>query len=342
PLFNPLFDMKISILIIIFSLLGLNAFPQSREYAYSCLFYNLENMFHPSNDSLESDDDFTPEGVRNWTFYRYNMKLTQICKVILASNGWETPTLICLSELENRQVVEDIVRHPLLMKTSYRILHRDSPDHRGIDVAILYREDKLTCIDTVWLQTKDTNDQLMNTREMLCGKFVLNRDTLLCVANHWTSKYGGELETEAKRMQQAMVLGGFIDSALNSQPGLCIIAGGDFNEASRSKSIKTLISTFHLSEVLPENGNCSYKYQGIWESIDHVFIGGNLFTNNCKATVIKIPFLLEDDVKYTGSMPLRTYRGFKFNGGVSDHLPLLLEFDPGKRQGNLPALVRAQ
>ncbi|MDA3823762.1 MAG: hypothetical protein PF450_14290 [Bacteroidales bacterium] len=302
--------------------------PQAGGNSYTCLFYNLENMFHPSNDSLESDDDFTPEGVRRWTFYRYYKKLTQISKVILAANDWDSPTLICFCELENRQVLEDLLSHPLLMKNSYNILHRDSPDHRGMDVAILYRDDILKCIDTTWLSTKDNHGLLIKTREILCAKFVANTDTFIVATNHWTSKYGGALETESKRISQALTLSRYIDSTIKTQAGLFFITGGDFNDASRSKSLETLVQSANMTEIVTNNEDATYKYQGKWESIDHVFIGGELSSNRCKLKVLKNPFLLENDEKYTGMMPYRTYRGFAFNGGVSDHLPLILEFDP--------------
>ena len=306
------------------------AFPQSHSNEYTCLFYNLENMFHPSDEATKSDDDFTPEGTRRWTFYRYHKKLTQICKVILAANNWNPPDLICVSELENRQVLENIIAHPLLMKNEYQILHRDSPDHRGIDVAILYRKDKLTCIDTTWLKSKDKKGRCMKTREILCAKFLTDHDTLLCAVNHWTSKYGGALETEDKRISQARRLGNHIDSVVLSQPGILVIAGGDFNDASEAKSIQILQKEFVLKEVLPLKGDYTYKYHGKWESVDHAFIGGSLSSDNCKVAVVKIPFLLEEDEKYTGSMPFRTYRGFAYNGGISDHLPLLVHIDLGR------------
>lgn len=291
-------------------------------------------MFHPSDDLSEADDDFTPEGSRRWTFYRYHQKLSQICKVILASNSWDPPTIICLCELENRQVLQDLVSHPLLIKLNYDILHRESPDHRGIDVAILYRADKIICLDTLWLQTINSQGKYMKTREILSAKFLTEQDTILCITNHWTSKYGGAMETETLRIQQASTLGSYVDSMLRDQPGLCVIAGGDFNDGSHSKSIQFLTKTYGLQEILPKKADCTYKYQGIWESIDHAFIGGKLAENMCRSSVVNISFLLEKDEKYTGVMPFRTYRGFAYNGGISDHLPLLLHFDPKKTQAH--------
>lgn len=327
--------MKQTVLTLLFLLVlqppSQRLIAQVAEHSYSVMFYNVENLFHPSDDPFTADEEFTPEGVRRWNFYRYNKKIVGLCKVILSASGWEPPSLICLSEIENREVLEDIIGHPLLVNFNYSIIHRDSPDQRGIDVAMLYRKECLVCIDTGWIAHSNIEGETVRTREMLWAKFVAEKDTLFCVANHWTSKYGGASETEEKRINQAMILGRAIDSALKSQPGLAVIAGGDFNDISSSKSVQTLIKECNLTEVLPARGEHSYKYQGRWQSIDHIFIGGSLTPKRCVAEVIRLPFLLEEDQKYTGQMPFRTYRGFAYNGGISDHLPLLLRFDRATR-----------
>lgn len=324
--------MKLKKLIFLsyFILSSLLSYCQHQKGELTCLFYNLENLFHPSDDeNMLSDDEFTPQGVRYWNFYRYNKKITQVCKVILASNEWKPPEIICLCELENIEVLQDIVRHPLLMKFDYRIIHRDSPDHRGIDVGMLYQKDKLNCIDTTWLICKDDNNNVMNTREILCAWYRYDKDTILVSTNHWISKYGGNYETEEKRILQARLVGIFLDSCISAQAGLSVIVGGDFNDNSASQSIQTL-QDHSLHELVPDRGDFTYKYQGKWESIDHIFIGGNLHPGNCSATVVKNEFLLEADEKYTGIKPFRTYIGYTYHGGISDHLPLMFQCYPGK------------
>ncbi|MCA1746259.1 MAG: hypothetical protein LC655_01075 [Bacteroidales bacterium] len=299
---------------------------QNSQQKYCCMFYNVENLFHPSDDPHTRDDDFTPDGERRWTFYRYNKKITEICKVILAVNQWNPPSFICLSEIENEEVLKDIIYHPLLIKNKYRILHRDSPDRRGIDVAILFRTDHATCIDTTWITIKDETGRTINTRDILIAKFVINKDTLLIAANHWTSKYGGALETEAQRILQARILGAFVDSVVTAQASASIIAGGDLNDLGGSVPLQVLKNDFSLHHILLPSGESTYKYQGRWGSVDHVFIAGRLSPENCSAFIPKIPFLVEKDEKYTGERPRRTYRGYAYSGGISDHLPLLLFF----------------
>jgi len=315
------------------------ALPQNNPQNYCCMFYNVENLFHPSNDLHTNDDDFTPDGERRWTFYRYNKKITEICKVILAVNQWNPPSFICLSEIENRQVLKDIIYHPLLIKNKYSILHRDSHDHRGIDVAILYRANHAKCIDTTWITIEDETGRTINTRDILIGKFEINKDTLLIAANHWTSKYGGALETEAQRILQARILGAFLDSVVSVQPSISIIAGGDLNDLESSVPLQVLKNDFSLHHILPPSGESTYKYQGRWGSVDHVFTAGRLSPENCGSFIPKVPFLLEKDEKYTGERPRRTYRGYAYSGGISDHLPLLLIFQmPGHLPSPSPAL----
>lgn len=295
--------------------------------SYCCMFYNVENLFHPSVDTLsEDDEDFTPGGARRWTFYRYNRKVAEICKVILAVNGWEPPEIICFSEIENRKVLADIATHPLLLNFHYEILHRDSPDHRGIDVGILYRSSLARCIDTTWIGFSNSSGTPMHTREILAATFALDTDTVLVAANHWTSKYGGAMETEHKRILQAETLDRFIGDALTGRPDLLVIAGGDLNDATGSRPLESVGRESGLSEVLPPADQRTYKYQGKWNSVDHVFTGGRLAASSCRAEVPVLPFLLERDEKHTGMRPRRTYRGFAYSGGISDHLPLLVYF----------------
>lgn len=296
---------------------------------YSCLFYNVENLFHPGNDSLAADDEFTPGGSRSWTYSRYWKKIAQVCRVILAVNGWEPPDIVCLSEVENYRVLADIVRHPLLVHTEYRILHRDSPDHRGMDAAMLYRPERLSCIDTSWLATSDNNGRTEPTREIVCSTFLAGTDTLLVLANHWVSRYGGELETQHIRIRQAESLREYILLRIRSQPGLAVLAGGDLNEVSSSEAVKILTMDGLLSEKVPCGALASYKYQGKWEMIDHVFVGGKLASEYAGVTIPHIPGLLADDERHTGQRPARTYHGFRYEGGISDHLPLLVQFHLG-------------
>ncbi|MCF8225428.1 MAG: hypothetical protein K9J30_06085 [Bacteroidales bacterium] len=300
---------------------------KSQSAEHCALFYNVENLFHPADDTTSSaDNEFTPEGIRNWSHYRYKKKIASICKIILASNQWQPPGLIGLCEIENKKVLEDIVFHPLLINYEYRIIHRDGDDHRGMEVSILYRPDMFRCIDTSFISIRDREGKKIRTRDILAAEFANDNDTLLFVVNHWTSKYSGAYETEETRMLQASILGNYVTDAMKRNPGLHIIITGDLNENSQSAACRKLVHSCNAREVIPVEELGTYKYQGKWMRIDHFYIAGKLRSENCSAAIASAHYLLEEDPKYTGRMPYRTYRGYAYNGGISDHLPLKLLF----------------
>jgi hypothetical protein len=301
-------------------------------FPYLFMFYNLENLFHPSDDPSPADDPFTPEGERHWTWHRYNKKVTSVVKLILAAGGWEPPVFVGLCELENEKVLKDIVYHSLLADYHYHYLHRDSPDHRGIDVALLYRAEEIE-FDTCAFIKNIIPGMRNGTREILHATFIKDSDTLAVYVNHWTSKYGGELETEDFRVFQAGLLGASVDSLLADHPSYKVIITGDFNDNSESSPLQALTKPGHIREIFPISGPGSYKYQGKWDQIDHMFIAGPWPLHSCKCDIFSAPYLIEDDMTYTGVKPFRTYAGFRYNGGISDHLPVLLGFSLGKDQG---------
>jgi len=289
------------------------------------MFYNVENLFLPEDGPGEGDDDFTPSGTRGWNYYRYNRKVAGICKVILGVNGWNPPAVVCLSEIEEKGVLRDIRYHPLLAGYDYKILHRESPDHRGMDVGILYRGDLLTCMDTSWIITPNAGGRVAGTREMVAATFASSTDTVHVIACHWISKYGGAVETETFRIQQAHILGSYADSLFTAHPGHTLIAGGDLNDISGSAPLSVLEEEYDLQELRPLSGS-TYKYQGQWGSLDHLFTWKNETTSLLRVWIPDIALLTEPDEKYTGRKPRRTYTGFRYNGGISDHLPLLVCF----------------
>ncbi|MFC2090194.1 endonuclease/exonuclease/phosphatase family protein [Bacteroidota bacterium] len=317
----------ILLLAVVYNGNALTSYAQTQDTSLTCVFYNLENLFHPSDAPSKGDDEFTPVGSRRWSWQRYHQKITSVCKVLLSIDNWKLPDIICMCEIENREVAEDLIKHPLMMHSNYDIIHRESPDHRDLDAMILYDPLRFKCIDTTWIPLVDQRGNVEKTREMVAAMFTSAKDTLLCIAAHWTSKYGGAYETEKKRMDQARILATYIDSILDAHPGIHLIAGGDFNDNSTSKSIQILTSHGGIREVLPENNAVTYKYQGKWERIDHVFIGQNHMYRQCYCKVYSPGFLLEADEKYSGRKPYRTYSGYSYNGGISDHLPLLLTLD---------------
>jgi endonuclease/exonuclease/phosphatase family metal-dependent hydrolase len=293
------------------------------------MWYNVENLFHPGDDPSPGDDEFTPSGVRNWTFTRYHEKITRLAKVIIAAGGWDPPDVVGLGEVENALVLEDLVSHPILEPYHYRYLHRDSPDHRGMDLACLYREDRFkpygwSAIPVI------ASGSLGSTREMihLWGP-AARKDTMDLFLVHFISRYGGSGATAEYRRKQAMLLVSLCDSVRRVRPDGPMVLAGDFNEEWEGYSLEPIRNARAgkdpIRVVPPEGPQGSYKYRGVWSHIDHFLVAGGNGPYRFSSSVVSLPFLLTPDEAYGGMKPSRTYDGYRYTGGFSDHLPILLK-----------------
>jgi len=292
------------------------------------MFWNLENFFNPYDDPLKKDDDFTPQGSYHWTWKRWEVKKNAIAKTIMAVNegGRDFPFLVGVCEVEDAVVVRKLVEETSLYKLNYRYIHRESPDFRGIDVALLYREDKFTPVEIRSLRVDMPKGK--KTRDILYVKGLKkgSRDTLHVFTLHWPSKGGGEEETLPGRLAAAKTLTDVTDSILSRRPAAMIIVMGDFNDTPLSKPLLAATGSglTDLAVPLAKAGKGTLRYQGRWELIDHFLVSKSL--KKSPMDIFSPDFLLEEDTKYLGSKPYRTYYGPRYNGGVSDHLPILLKF----------------
>jgi len=301
------------------------------------VWYNVENLFHPGNDSLPVDDEFTPQGLRHWTPARYQSKLTALAKVIIASGGWDPPDLVGLCEVEEALVLEDLIGHPILEPYHYAYIHRNSPDHRGMDVACLYRPERIGIHGWTAIPSRVTLD---GTRDMLHVCFTIGkRDTLELFLVHLVSKYRGAGATAESRRIQAGYLLHCMDSVHTVRSHSAILAAGDFNDEPESYSMAPLRlarigedSLLHLSPELPLHVAGTYKYRANWNHLDQIHWYGPEGRFDPSVSVLVLPPLLRRDEKYGGVKPLRTYEGYKYLGGLSDHLPLVLLIRRGLSQ----------
>lgn len=297
---------------------------------YRIAFYNVENLFDTHNNTQINDDEFTPEGTRHWSNYKYWKKIKKTAKTIKILGGWEAPDIIGLAEIENDTVLKNLIYSDPLKSSKYGIIHRDSPDHRGIDVALLYRKEKFHPINHMFYPLHDENGQIMHSREIVYSKGIIKGgDTLHVFFVHFPSRYGGYKKSEPKRLNAVKRLMSITDS-LNlafSNPNIVIM--GDFNDTPTNKSIINLNNNKWLNLLDCDHG--THKYQGQWNRLDHIFVSNSLLQKenniyvNGQANVFKEPFLLEEDLKYLGYKPFRTFAGFKYNGGFSDHLPVYID-----------------
>lgn len=303
---------------------------------YPVVFYNVENLFDIKDDPHTSDNDFTPDGLMNWTEERYKMKLSNLSDVLSAING-NMPVMIGLSEVENKEVLIDLISEPKMKQSQYLIVHEESPDTRGIDVALIFDQNRFNYESHESLRINFPWDVNIKSRDILhvIGYFK-NSKRVHVFVNHWSSRSNGVLETEPKRIEIAKVLRAKLDDIYASESDPNIIIMGDFNDTPDDKSVSTILrakATKDLKEG--ELHNLSYKafkagkgslvHEGNWEMLDQMICSKSMiekgpvyFKNEAK------PFM-EDIVMYKsrdGKIPNKTYGGPKYYGGYSDHLPV--------------------
>lgn len=318
--------------------------------------YNVENLFDCRHDSGKNDTEYLPEGTRHWTPGRYYHKLQQIAKVILAAGEWDKPALVGLCEVENDSALIHLLTRTPLNAWPYRYRMTDSPDARGIDVALLYRRDLFAIIGSASYPVHFSRHTEKRSRDILhvWGKIV-SGDTLDVFVCHFPSRYGGEVASEPDRKDAASVLRAKTDSLFQLRSQAHIVIMGDFNDTPTDKSVAgvlkalpsaapytpaNLYNLFYPPVALPYEG--SHKYQGEWSRLDQFIVSGALLDTLHSVhivpdspTVFAPPFLFTKDKTYRGIRPKRTYYGYKYEGGYSDHLPILLELrilaSPDKR-----------
>lgn len=317
-----------------------------RTHSLRLCFYNVENFFDYANDSLKNDDDFTPEGTYHWNARRYYRKADQIAKVLLAAGGWEAPEIVGLAEVENETVLKTLLHYSVLKKFPYRYLHFDSPDPRGIDVAMLYRSDRFRVFHAEAVPVFFPSQPNVRTRDILYvkGMAVEAKDTLHLFVNHFTSRYGGYMATIGKRNHIASVLRARIDSILRAHPNAAIVAMGDFNDTPLDSSmrfyLKAALNLLHpdtggllnlMYPFLKKNSVGTHKFQRQWSLLDQFVVPQRMLEKNsayrvaAPVCIFAPSFILMEDEKYLGEKPLRTFVGRKYQGGFSDHLPILLD-----------------
>jgi hypothetical protein len=303
-------------------------------------FYNAENFFDPIKDTTTTYSEFNLGGDHHWNFSRYHKKEQNIYKAIAAMGGWKGLSIIGLAEIENRKVLSDLIQNTPLHLENYRIIHYDSPDFRGIDVALLYRPKDFTPYFSKPIHISDPKDSTFRTRDILYVKGLLLSDTIHLFINHWTSRYGGMMKTIPKRVLEAKILMHQVDSIYKHNQNAKIFVMGDFNENPDDQGVKILTKKQKDSYVLtrvpasPLFGNAkgTIKSGAEWSTFDQLYIsknvnikGSGLFVKDKSFHIFDAGFLLEKDKKNLGYKPDRSYIGFKYHGGFSDHLPVFFD-----------------
>lgn len=319
---------------------------------YKVMFYNLENFFDTINDPQVFDEEFTPEGPKQWNTAKYYKKLGNIERVLfdIAAFDRNYPAVIGVSEIENRNVLEDIVSTKKLAPANYRIVHYDSPDARGVDVAFLYRPDVFKYEGSYPVKTDVPQLPNFRTRDIVTMWGTIEDEPFFFMVAHWPSRLGGKDASEFKRIAVAEQMRRIADSVLKVNPATKIVAMGDFNDDPTDPSIKEGLGAKAKIKELEKGdyyapftdmlkaGLGTLAYGDAWNLFDNIVVSENLATGsegklrlqkapNSKfyGNIFKQHYMVQKEGSFRG-YPLRTYVGNNFQGGYSDHFPVYIYF----------------
>ncbi len=320
----------------------------AQDKPYSVVFYNLENLFDIYNDPETHDDEFTPQGVKQWNEVRYQKKLWNMERVLfdIAAQQKEYPIVIGVSEIENRSVLEDLISQPKLKGANYRICHYDSPDARGVDVAFLYRPDvfKIKGSDNIKLHVEGLPN--FRTRDLVVMWGTIEDEPFYFLVSHWPSRLGGKEASQFKRDACAKQIREIKDSLLRENPATKVIVMGDFNDDATDDSIVEVMGAkgkvkelqpgdfFNPYNEMLRAGLGTLAYQDEWNLFDNICVTENLV--NAESGKLKImkgkkfygniftrPYMLQLEGQYK-NYPLRTFVTNNFQDGYSDHFPVYI------------------
>ncbi|MFL1894502.1 endonuclease [Aquimarina sp. 2-A2] len=302
---------------------------------YTLSFYNLENLFDTEDDLKTLDDDFLPHSERRWNRKRYEKKLYKLSSVITkigTSKSSKPPILVGVAEVENKKVLLDLVATKKMVSHQYGIVHYNSPDERGIDVALLYQKDhfKVTTSKTVTVLVDNEPGIRDYTRDILHVEGFLNEEKIHVLVNHWPSRRDGAENTAYKRIIAAQKNRELIAQIQAHDAEAKIVVMGDFNDDPNSESVKNHLVQQDLYNPMMKlhtryRGSLSYRSQ--WNLFDQIIIshsfhklerGKHSFDH---ADIFDRKYIRVFEGRYKGS-PFRTYAGPNYQGGYSDHFPV--------------------
>ena len=291
------------------------------------MFYNVENLFDTINSVTTSDSEFLPDGKKQWNTYRYNYKLNQLAKVFSSimqdENNDKMLDIIGLCEVENKLVIDDLLQKPIFNNHNYTIIHQDSPDGRGIDCALLFdNKFQLLKHDFIRIDNPDSN---RSTRDIVYAKLKFKNEVINIFVNHWPSRWGGQEETNHKRVFVAKVLKDYIN--LNTSEDEYTLIMGDFNDYPSNESLSEVLVNNDLINLMSTDlvfGSGSYNYRGNWNWLDQIIVSKSFMNSNMQLLyggAFQKDFMLYANKK--GEIyPSRSFGGNNWYGGFSDHLPI--------------------
>lgn len=339
--------IKISFILLLFVSYSCT---QQAQTTFRVVSYNVENLFDTVDDPDKDDDQFLPDSERKWTEKRYYNKLQHLSKAIIATGEWDMPALVGLCEVENDSTLHHLLRRTPLKEFEYRFCMGDGTDNRGINVALLYQREKFRYMDHASVRIpfknkgKKSRDILHVWGEVSDGNIL---DVFVC---HFPSRSGGEKDSEGDRIDAAAALRVLCDSIYEVRQKPRLIIMGDFNDMPTNKSIRKVLGAIPASEMEADNKQSltlinlfgepdklnnpgTYKYRSEWNQLDQMMVNSEMLTDHSalyykeeSAEIVTFPFLITEDTRNEGFRPKRTYQGPRYEGGTSDHLPIMADF----------------
>ncbi|MBR1769854.1 MAG: hypothetical protein IJ748_05280 [Bacteroidales bacterium] len=300
------------------------------------VFHNAENLFYPVDDKETLDDDFTLEGKKRWSFKKYNKKLNDLAKTYIAVDEKQMPSLIGMCEIEGKEVLNALTMNTPLRKTGYKFIHYTSKDIRGIDVAFLYNPKRFKPEEDYVLPPVSDKEE-DRTRDVLYVRGLLGKMRLNIYVLHAPSRRENNIKKDLRQQIFANVHQHIKDLAAKGEKNFLIM--GDFNDNPWDETVKNTFGTektncsVQLLNLMANNKKIagSYVYSGDYLSFDQFIISENLksqiiYEKSFDNTHVFKPLFLIDKDRYSKvDKPFSTYKGMKYQGGISDHFPIIMK-----------------
>lgn len=314
----------------------------------SIAFYNLENLFDTEDDPKTNDQEFLPEGSYKWTEDDLKVKIQNLGKVINELGDEDGPEILGVCEVENKAVLERLVQTKKLRKKGYEVVHKDSPDQRGIDCALVYKKKKFLPLYTKSYAVQFPENPDIKTRDIFLVKGILDKEIeVTFIVNHWSSRRGGSAESSYKRERAATILRSVVDSIQNLDPLANIVIMGDFNDEPGDKSVHDVLRTgkdslearyrnlFNCMYKLKEEGQGTLKFRGKFNLFDQMIIStamtspkARLRYVSCSAAIYNPKWMRVDKEGDWKDAPKRTHIRREFHAdGFSDHFPVYIHLE---------------
>lgn len=330
-----------------------NAQQKTQKSGLTVAFYNVENLFDTVNDPVIIDEEYLPTSDLKWDTERYQAKLKALSRVIDTLGGVGGPDILGMCEVENRGVLEDLTKHPMLVSKGYDIVHKNSPDARGIDVAFLYKKSSFKIVASNWLRVRVPSDTAFKTRDILVatGVYIKNgketKDTISFMVNHFPSRRGGQEASAGKRTFVAELARKQVDDFLAKNKQAKVILMGDFNDEPIDSSIRYTLAAGPKEELgkavngktalynamfeLKAQKRGTHFYRSEFSMLDQMMltpaaVNGKGLKLVGAGNIYNPRWMQQTDAKYDGA-PNRTYVGKRYFGGFSDHFPVFIRLE---------------